>query len=107
MKSWTLESTTVDRPETRLVESGNWDGKTMTVKAKSWTDRYETGKPLIARYALWPLLASGKLKKAPLEFDLLEDCALRRGWHGFAGQLCPYRLGQCSHPLPSSTKPAA
>ena len=77
-KSWTLESTIVDRPEARLVEQGNWDGKTMTVKAKSWTNTYSTGKPLIARYALLPLLASGKLKKAPLEFDLLEDCALRR-----------------------------
>jgi len=77
-KSWNLESTIVDRPEARLVESGNWDGKTMTVKAKSWTNRYPTGKPLIARYALWPLLASGKLKAEPLKFDLLDECTLRR-----------------------------
>jgi hypothetical protein len=78
VKSWTLESTIVDRPEARLVEQGAWDGSTMTVKAKSWTNSYPTGKPLIARYALLPLLASGTLKKAPLQFDLLEDCALRR-----------------------------
>ena len=77
-KSWTLESTIVDRPETRLVERGSWDGKAMTVKAKSWTNSYPTGKLLIARYALLPLLASGMLRKAPLRFDLLEECALRR-----------------------------
>lgn len=78
VKSWDLESTIVDRPEARLVESGRWDGKTMTVKTKSWTNSYPTGKPLIARYALLPLLAFGKLKSAPLKFALLEDCALRR-----------------------------
>jgi hypothetical protein len=77
-KNWMLESTIVDRPEARLVESGSWDGKTMTVKAKSWTSSYPTGRPLIARYALLPLLASGKLKKAPLTFDLLDECTLRR-----------------------------
>jgi len=34
--------------------------------------------PLIARYALWPLLASGKLKVEPLKFDMLDECTLRR-----------------------------
>ena len=76
--SWSLVSTIVDRPEARLAESGSWDGNTMTVQSNSWTNSYPTGKLLIARYALLPLLASGKLKKAPLQFDLLEECALRR-----------------------------
>ncbi|EMI43765.1 hypothetical protein RRSWK_03615 [Rhodopirellula sp. SWK7] len=77
-KNWSLESTVVDRPESRLVESGSWDGKSMTVRSNSWTNSYPTGKLLIARHSLLPLLASGKLKKAPLQFDLLEECALRR-----------------------------
>ena len=77
-KSWTLESTFFGHPEARLVESGNWDGSTMSVQTKSWTNSYPTGKLLIARYALWPLLASGVLKNAPLVFDMLEDCSLRR-----------------------------
>ncbi len=77
-KSWTLESTITDRPETRLVEQGNWDGKTMTAKAKSWTNNYPTGPLLIGRWALLPLLASGKLKTKPLAFDLLDECTVRR-----------------------------
>lgn len=80
-KSWTLESRFFDEvelAEARLLERGTWNGNMMTVQTKSWTNRYPTGKLLIARYALWPLLASGMLQHAPLEFDMLEDCSLRR-----------------------------
>jgi hypothetical protein len=77
VKSWALESTIVDRPEARLMEQGGWDGKSMTVKAKSWTNTYPTGSLLIGRWALLPLIASGRLKKAPLKFDLLDECTLR------------------------------
>ena len=78
VKSWRLESVVADRPLARLVENGRWDGKTMTVKAKSWTNSYPTDPLLIGRWALLPLLASGKLKAKPLKFDLLDECTLRR-----------------------------
>lgn len=77
-KSWDLDSTITGKPEARFSEKGSWDGKTATVKASSWTNSYPTGKLLIGRWALLPLLASGKLKAKPLKFDLLDECTLRR-----------------------------
>jgi hypothetical protein len=74
---WTLESRVDGRDHVRLVEEGVWDGKKMTVKAKSFSRQYATGNPLIHRWALLPLLASGSIKEAPLVFDMLDDSALR------------------------------
>ncbi|VGO12997.1 hypothetical protein PDESU_01551 [Pontiella desulfatans] len=77
-KSWILESSIVDHPEARLVEQGSWNGKIMSVETKSSKSSYPTGKLLIARHSLLPLIASGKLKETPLQFDLLDECTLRR-----------------------------
>ncbi len=74
---WTLESTVAGRGDLSFTEAGSWDGKTMTVKAKSWTQERVTSHPLIHRWALLPLVASGKLKREPLAFDMLDDSTLR------------------------------
>lgn len=76
-KEWALNSSLEGQKENGFVETGTWDGKAMTVKSKSWTQKDSTGNPLVARWALLPLLASGKLKKAPLTFDMLDDSTLR------------------------------
>lgn len=74
---WTMKSHVDGRDHVRFIERGAWDGKEMTVKAKSFSRRYATANPLIHRWALLPLLASGEIKKAPLVFDMLDDSALR------------------------------
>ena len=74
---WTLESQVDGREHVRFIEEGVWDGKKMTVKAKSFSRRYATANPLVHRWALLPMLASGSIKKAPLVFDMLDDSALR------------------------------
>jgi hypothetical protein len=74
---WTLESQVEDRDHVNFTEEGLWDGKTINVKAKSWTRQMKTSNPLIHRWALLPLLASGSIKEAPLVFDMLDDSALR------------------------------
>ncbi len=76
-RQWTLESLVDGRAHVRFVEKGVWDGKTMTVKANSFSRQYATTNPLIHRWALLPLLASGRMKKIPLVFDMLDDSALR------------------------------
>ena len=76
-RQWTLESLVDGRAHVRFVEKGVWDGKTMTVKANSFSRQYATTNPLIHRWALLPLLASGRMKKTPLVFDMLDDSALR------------------------------
>lgn len=75
--SWTLDSSVEDLADVHFVEKGTWDGKTMVVKSKSWTQKRSTSNPLIGRWALLPLLSSGKLKSGPLTFDLLDDSTLR------------------------------
>jgi hypothetical protein len=95
-KEWTLDSSIDGRKENGFVETGTWDGKAMTVKSKSWTQKDSTGNPLIARWALLPLLASGKIKKAPLTFDMLEDSTLR------ANQTIRYE-GETSIPVKDGT----
>ena len=75
--TWTLDSSVEGIPDARFVEKGTWDGKTMVVKSKSWTQKCSTSNPLIGRWALLPLLASGKLKSKPLTFDILDDSTLR------------------------------
>ena len=75
--SWTLDSSVEGIPDVHFVENGTWDGKTMVVKSKSWTQQRSTSNPLIGRWALLPLLSSGKLKSKPLTFDLLDDSTLR------------------------------
>jgi hypothetical protein len=74
---WTLESQVDGSEHVRLVEEGVWDGKKMTVKTKSFSRQYATANPLVHRWALLPMLASGSIKKAPLVFDMLDDSALR------------------------------
>ncbi len=74
---WTLESQVEDRDHVTFIEEGSWDGTTMSVKANSWSREVTTSNPLIHRWALLPLLASGSIKEAPLEFDMLDDAALR------------------------------
>ncbi len=76
-RQWTLESLVDGRAHVRFIEKGVWDGKTMTVKANSFSRQYATTNPLIHRWALLPLLASGRIKKTPLVFDMLDDSALR------------------------------
>jgi hypothetical protein len=75
--SWMLDSSVEGMPDIRFVEKGTWDGKTMLVKSKSWTQKRSTSHPLIARWALPPLLASGTVKSKPLTFDMLDDSTLR------------------------------
>ena len=75
--SWTLESSVEGVPDVHFVEKGTWDGKTMVVKSKSWTQKHSTSNPLIGRWALLGLLSSGKLKSKPLAFDMLDDSTLR------------------------------
>jgi hypothetical protein len=65
------------RPDIRFIEKGTWDGKTVLVKSKSWTQKRSTSHPLIARWALPPLLSSGIIKSKPLIFDMLDDSTLR------------------------------
>jgi len=74
---WTLESTVEGATDLGFAEKGTWDGETMTVKAKSWTQEHTTRHPLIGRWALLPLLASGRIKKGALTFDMLDDSTLR------------------------------
>ncbi|MBT3294849.1 MAG: twin-arginine translocation signal domain-containing protein [Verrucomicrobia bacterium] len=74
---WTLESSVGERKDLGFVEKGEWDGKTMTVQSSAWKQQHLTTHPLIARWALLPLLASGRLKKKPLTFDMLDDSTLR------------------------------
>ena len=77
ISSWTLDSSVEGIPEVHFVEKGTWNGKTMVVKSKSWTQKHSTSNPLIGRWALPGLLSSGKLKSKPLTFDLLDDSTLR------------------------------
>lgn len=49
----------------------------MTVKSMSWTQTRATSLPLVGRWALPQLLASGKIKNKPLRFDMLDDSTLR------------------------------
>ncbi|MCP4455532.1 MAG: hypothetical protein GY809_29080, partial [Planctomycetes bacterium] len=75
--SWTLDSSVQGIPDVHFVEKGVWDGKTMVVKSKSWTQTHQTSRPLIGRWALLPLLSSGVIKSRPLTFDMLDDSTLR------------------------------
>jgi len=74
---WTLKSTVAGAPDLSLMETGKWDGKAMTVKAKSWTQTRRTALPLIGQWALLGILAAGDRKDAPLRFDMLDNSTLR------------------------------
>lgn len=76
-KKWTQNTNSLNREDTRLIEHGVWDGKKMVVKTKKFAREYATENPLIHRWGLLPLLASGKIKKKPLVFDMLDDSAIR------------------------------
>jgi hypothetical protein len=75
--SWTLDSSVEGIEDVHFVETGTWDGQTMLVKSKSWTQKHATSNPLIGRWALLPLLSSGMVKPKPLTFDMLDDSTLR------------------------------
>ena len=77
VSSWTLESSIGKRADLSFTEKGTWDGKSMTVTADAWTQKHATANPLIARWALLPLLATGQIKTKPLTFDMLDDSTLR------------------------------
>jgi hypothetical protein len=77
VKKWVLKSSVERAADLAFTETGVWDGKQMTVKSKSWTQTRATSHPLIGQWALLGLLASGKLKNKPLEFDMLENSTLR------------------------------
>ncbi len=74
---WMLDSSVQGIPDVHFVEKGTWDGKTMLVKSKSWTQTCQTSHPLIGRWALLGLLSSGIIKSKPLTFDMLDDSTLR------------------------------
>ena len=75
--SWTLDSSVEGMSDIRFIEKGTWDGKTVLIKSKSWTQKRSTSNPLIGRWALLPLLSSGTIKSKPLTFDMLDDSTLR------------------------------
>jgi hypothetical protein len=77
VSNWTLDSSVQGMSDLHFVEKGTWDGQTMLVKSKSWTQTRSTSHPLIGRWALLPLLSSGMIKSEPLTFDLLDDSTLR------------------------------
>lgn len=74
---WTQEAISGGREDTRLVETGGWNGNKMAVRSKSFSRKYVTQNQLIHRWGLLPLLASGQMKQQPLRFDMLDDSALR------------------------------
>jgi len=76
-KKWTLKSSVLGATDLGFTESGTWDGKQMIVKSNSWTQTRATSHPLIAQWALLGLLASGKFKTNPLQFDMLDNSTLR------------------------------
>jgi choline-sulfatase len=75
---WEIESGVEGVEHVNLIEKGTWDGTNVSYKNKSWARKEITTNPLIHRWALLPVLASGRIKKAPLVFDMLDDCALRK-----------------------------
>ncbi len=77
IKEWNMEASIKGNEEVRFIEKGVWDGKTITSTAGAWSRQSTTTHPLIHRWALLPVLASGDIKKAPLVFDMLDDTALR------------------------------
>ena len=95
-RSWTLDSSVRGFSDLHFIEKGVWDGRAMIVKSKSWTQQRSTANPLIGRWALLGLLASGKLKASPLTFDMLDDSTLR------PDQVLRY-AGEVKIPLAGST----
>jgi hypothetical protein len=77
INQWEMEAGINGKDDVRFIEKGVWDGKTLSAKAESWSRQCTTSNPLIHRWALLPVLASGSIKKAPLVFDMLDDSALR------------------------------
>jgi hypothetical protein len=74
---WTLQSFVRGEEDLSFTEKGSWDRKVMKVWSGSWKQERTTGNPLIARWALLPLLAAGKIKAKPLKFDMLDDSTIR------------------------------
>lgn len=77
IRSWSLTSAIDGMPEVTFTETGTCDDAVMTVKSKSWTQTRATSLPLIGRWALPGLIASGKIKNKPLRFDMLDDSTMR------------------------------
>lgn len=86
--TWKLSSTIAGAKDLSFEENGTWDGKSMTVKSSAWTQTRTTTRPLISRWDLLPLLASGRVKASPVTFDMLDDATLRAGQTlRFAGEI--------------------
>lgn len=77
VSSWRLQSIIEGDLSGGFVEKGTCDGKVMVVKSKSWEQKHKTGNPLIARWSLPGLIASGRFKSGVLRFDMLDDSTLR------------------------------
>jgi len=77
-RQWEIESVVEGNDDVRFVEKGSWDGNIMQTSTASWSREYSTSRPLIHRWALLPLLASGSIKESPLVFDMLDDAAVRK-----------------------------
>ncbi len=60
--TWSLDSV-FGASDTRFIEEGHWDGNKMMVRANSWHQERPTRYPLVHKWALLPLIASGSLKK--------------------------------------------
>lgn len=73
--TWTLDSV-FNGPDSRFVEDGSWDGRKITVASASWKQERDTNNPLIHKWSLLPIVASGSLKNAPLKFDMLDNSTL-------------------------------
>ena len=77
VSEWTMVSTLSGRKDLGFTEKGSWNGKKMTVKSGSWTQTHATSHPLIGRWAILPLVASGVFKRESFAFDMLDDSTLR------------------------------
>jgi hypothetical protein len=77
VKRWTLKSSVTGAPDLGFTEIGSWDGKQMIVKSNSWTQTRAVSNRLIAQWALPGLLAAGKFRDKPLQFDMLDNSTLR------------------------------
>lgn len=75
--AWSHDALSRNIQKTQFVEKGKWDGKRVVVESKGSSRQYVTQNPLIHRWGLLPLVASGTIKKTPLVFDMLDDAAIR------------------------------
>lgn len=70
--SWTMVSSVKGVADSRLEEAGSWDGSKIIIDGYADEQQIATQNPLIARWALLPMLASGELKQGAFVFDMLD-----------------------------------